>query len=110
MRSGVESAIAEQRWNTGNTATVGSVATNLKGSELVVEAAGQALALLGGDLDVSRRQQVHAVSRRGALPARPGPSPLREGPQPGGDRVVGSLEVHDHGDPLAELVAEVAGL
>src|SRR5919198_1503439 len=80
-------------------------------SELVVEPAfAETLPLLGGDLHVGRREQVHAVRHQLDLPVEPEHEARGEVDQPPGDRVVGALQVHDHGDAVAKLVPEVTGL
>src|SRR5207244_8750700 len=79
--------------------------------ELVVEGARpQALPLLGGNLDVGRREQVHAVGDGLDLPTETEDEPGREVHQASRRRVFRGLEVHDHRDPGPELVPQIAGV
>src|SRR3954468_3949648 len=66
MSSGVDSPTAAH-WNGDSPAS--KLTRPASVSELVVEASGEALALLGGDLDVGRGQQVHAIGGHLDLPA-----------------------------------------
>src|SRR3990170_455370 len=76
-------------------------------SELVVEvAAGDPLAIFGGHVDAARREQVHAVGDHLDLAVEPVHETGGEIHQTAGDRVVGALQVHDHGDPVLEPVGD----
>src|SRR5262245_34915199 len=88
-----------------------SVVMPAGGSELVVEvAAGDAFAVLRGDVHVGGRQQVHTVGHHLDLPVQSVDQTGGEVDEPAGDRVVRALQVHDDGDPVLETVGDVARL
>src|SRR6266540_97665 len=84
----------------------------LKGLSLVEEAAAleESRALLGGDLDVSRREQEDLVGDALHSAAKRVGEPAREVDQPLGELSVGALEVEDDRRPLLELVRDLLGI
>src|SRR5437588_966185 len=79
---------------------------------LVEEAAAleQACPLLGGDLDVSRREQEDFVRDALHAPVQGVREPAREVDQPLRELLVGALEVEDNRDPVLELVRDLLGV